>query len=128
MDIVICGSVRSPIGQFLGKLSGVKPVELGVQCAKETIARSGVNPVDIDEVIIGHVLAAGQGQNPARQVSIGAGLPESVPAGQVSILCGSGMKAIMDAVRAIKSGDSKVWRFEIAQLGFALNHHNPASG
>ena len=108
MEIVICGSVRSPIGQFLGKLSGMKPVELGVQCAKETIARSGVNPVDIDEVIIGHVLAAGQGQNPARQVSIGAGLPESVPAGQVSILCGSGMKAIMDAVRAIKSGDSKV--------------------
>lgn len=108
MEVVICGSVRTPIGQFLGSLSDVSTVDLGAQCVRETLKRASVSVDDIDEVILGHVLAAGQGQNPARQVSISAGLPESVPAGQVSILCGSGMKAIFDGYRAIKSGDGRV--------------------
>jgi len=108
MEVVICGSVRTPIGQFLGALSDVPTVELGAQCVRETLRRSGASVDQVDELIIGHVLAAGQGQNPARQVAISAGLPESVPAGQVSILCGSGMKAIIDGTRAVKSGDAKV--------------------
>ena len=104
MEVVICGSVRTPLGGFLGCLSHIKTEELGSVCVKETIRRSGVKVEDIDEVILGHVLSAGHGQNPARQVSITAGIPESCPAGQVSVLCGSGMRAIVDGVRAIKTG------------------------
>ena len=107
MEVYICGSVRTPIGSFLGALSGVPTVSLAVECAKETLRRSAVAPESVDEVVIGHVLAATQGQNPARQVAIGAGLPETVPAGQVSILCGSGMKSILDGARAIKAGGKR---------------------
>lgn len=105
---MLCGSVRTPIGQFLGILSDISTVELGTISAKETIKRSKVPTDQIDEVILGHVLNAGDGQNPARQVSIKSGIPESVPAIQTSVLCGSGLRSIIDAVRSIKAGDCDV--------------------
>jgi len=106
-SIVLCGAVRTPIGQFLGTLSDIPTVELGAICAQETIKRSKI-PVDkIDEVILGHVLAAGDGQNPARQVAKKAGLANEVPAIQSSVLCGSGLRSVIDGVRAIKAGDAK---------------------
>ena len=98
-SIVLCGAVRTPIGQFLGTLSDIPTVELGAICAQETIKRSKI-PVDkIDEVILGHVLAAGDGQNPARQVAKKAGLANEVPAIQSSVLCGSGLRSVIDGVR-----------------------------
>jgi len=104
-QVVLAGSIRTPIGAFLGTLSDISTVDLGTICAQESIRRANVPVDEIDEVILGHVLAASQGQNPARQVAIKAGLPESVPAIQTSVLCGSGMRSIMDAERAIRCGD-----------------------
>ena len=107
-SIVLCGAVRTPIGQFLGTLSDIPTVELGAICAQETIKRSKI-PVDkIDEVILGHVLAAGDGQNPARQVAKKAGLANEVPAIQSSVLCGSGLRSVIDGVRKIKKFDISI--------------------
>src|SRR5512132_650559 len=107
-EVVLLSACRTPIGTFGGVFKDVSAVELGTVAVREAVARSGVRLDQVDEVILGGVLQAGQGMNPARQVAIKAGLPESVPAHTVNKVCGSGLKAVMLATQAIKSGDAEV--------------------
>jgi len=105
-EVLISGAVRTPIGGLGGTLSKVSAVELGKVVAKESLKRSGIQPENIDEVIIGNVLQAGLGQNPARQIAIGCGVPIEVPSFTVNQVCGSGLKAIDLALRSILLGES----------------------
>lgn len=107
-NVVIVSAVRTPIGSFCGALSSVKASDLGSIVIKECLARAAVDPKDVSEVIIGQVLTAGQGQNPARQAAIKAGIPMSVPAYLVNVLCGSGLKAVMNGYLAIKCGEGDI--------------------
>jgi len=108
-DVVICGVARTPIGKFLGTLSPLSAVQLGVQTVQELLRRTGIeaNSGLIDEVIFGQVLQAGAGQNPARQVALGAGLPVSTPCTTVNKVCGSSLKAAMMAANSIRAGEYK---------------------
>jgi acetyl-CoA C-acetyltransferase len=105
---VITGAVRTPIGRFLGALKGLSAPELGALVVKEVVARAGLKPGDVEEVILGNVVTAGVGQNPARQAAIKAGLPVTVPALTINKVCGSGLKAVALAAQAIKAGDHEV--------------------
>jgi len=107
-DVVIVGAVRTPIGCFQGALSRLSAVELGSQVVRALIERSGVQPHDIDEVILGQVLTAGAGQNPARQSAIKGGLPNTVSAITINDVCGSGLKALHLASQAIQCGEADV--------------------
>ncbi|WOV85368.1 acetyl-CoA C-acetyltransferase [Sporosarcina jeotgali] len=107
-QIVIASAVRTPIGSFLGALKNVSATELGALVIKEAVNRAGITAADVDEVIMGNVLQAGLGQNPARQASMKAGLPEQVPAMTINKVCGSGLKAVQLARQAILSGDAEV--------------------
>ena len=102
---VIAGA-RTPIGSFLGAYRSLTAPELGAVAVREAIARAGVKPADVDEVIMGHVLTAGVGQAPARQAALQAGLPPTVPAVTINKVCGSGLKAVMMASQAIRCGDA----------------------
>lgn len=93
-EVLVTGLVRTPIGDLAGSLSGVSAVELGRISVAESLGRAGLAPEDAEEVILGNVLQAGQGQNPARQVSIHTGIPKEVPAYTVNKVCGSGLKAV----------------------------------
>ncbi len=108
MNSVILSAVRTPIGTFMGGLSSLTAPQLGSIVIKESVSRAGINPEDIQEVIMGNVLTAGVGQAPARQASIYAGLPESVECLTINKVCGSGLKAVMLADQAIKCGDATV--------------------
>lgn len=105
--IYIAGAKRTPIGSFLGALKDVSAGDLASHAIKGVLQASQVNPQDIDEVILGHVLPAGQGQGVARQASIKAGIPESVPAYSINMVCGSGLKSVMNAYTSIKAGESQ---------------------
>jgi len=105
---VIVSAVRTPIGKFLGTLAGIQAPRLGALAVKEAVLRAGVKPEQIDEVIMGNVVGAGLGQNPARQAVIKSGLPQSVPAMTINKVCGSGLKAVMLAAQAIRDGDSEI--------------------
>jgi acetyl-CoA C-acetyltransferase len=105
-EVFILSGCRTPIGTFGGALKDVPPVELGALVLREALRRGKVAPEAVDETIMGCILQAGQGMNPARQASIKAGLPESVPAHTVNKVCGSGLKAVMLAAQAIKAGDA----------------------
>lgn len=107
-EIIIASAVRTPIGSFLGALKTVSAAELGAIAIKEAVQRAGIVPEEIDEVIMGNVLQAGSGQNPARQASIKAGLSEQVPATTINKVCGSGLKAVQLARQAILAGDADV--------------------
>jgi len=107
-DIYIVGCCRTAIGSFGGSLKDVSAPQLGIIVAKAAIERSGVNPEDIDEVMFGSVLTTGVGQNVARQVSIGAGIPDKVPAYTINMVCGSGMKSVVEAARSIIAGDADI--------------------
>jgi acetyl-CoA C-acetyltransferase len=107
-DVVIVSAARTPIGSFNGSLSGVPAHYLGQTAITAALERAKVEPGEVSEVIMGQILTAGQGQNPARQASINAGLPKEVPAYGVNILCGSGLKSVALAFQAIQSGDSSV--------------------
>jgi acetyl-CoA C-acetyltransferase len=107
-EVVIVSGCRTPIGSFGGAFKDVPAVELGTVAVREAVRRAGVRPDRIDEVILGCILQAGLGMNPARQAAVRAGLPESVPAHTVNKVCGSGLKAVMLAAQAIKSGDAEV--------------------
>jgi acetyl-CoA C-acetyltransferase len=105
---VILGAVRTAVGRFLGGLASLRAPELGAIAIKEAVKRSGVDPADIDGVIMGNVCPAGIGQAPARQAAIGAGLAPTIPALTVNKVCGSGMLAASLGCQMIKAGDAKV--------------------
>ena len=107
-DIVIVGAARSAIGKFGGSLASVPAAKLGAHIIQQALKRAGVAPDQVSEVIMGQVLAAGVGQNPARQAAIWAGLPEMVPAMTINKVCGSGLKAAMLGAQAIANGDSDI--------------------
>ena len=102
--VYIVQAKRSPLGKFLGTLAPVAPADLTAQVIKNVVKESGVDVKTIDEVAIGNVLSAGHGQNIARQASIGGGIPVEVPAYTVSMVCGSGMKSVINAYTSIKAG------------------------
>ncbi|HEU0071825.1 MAG TPA: acetyl-CoA C-acetyltransferase [Alphaproteobacteria bacterium] len=107
-DIVIAGAVRTAIGAFSGKLSALPAHELGAKVIAEALTRAKTAPEEVSEVVLGQVLTAGQGQNPARQASIKAGLPDGVPAYGVNHVCGSGIKSVALGFQAIRSGDASI--------------------
>lgn len=107
-EIVIVAAARTAIGSFNGALSGFSAVELGILTAREVIARAGIDPGMIDETIIGNILSAGLGQNPARQIAIGAGLKVESPATTLNILCGSGLRAVSLAAQMIETGSAGI--------------------
>ena len=107
-EIVIAGGARTPVGSFSGALSSLPAHELGAVAIREALARAEVAGGDVSEVIMGHILQTGQGQNPARQASIGAGLPVDVPAWAVNQVCGSGLRAVALGYQAILTGDSDI--------------------
>lgn len=107
-EVVIVSAARTAIGNFNGSLSGFSAVELGAIAAREAIARSGINPTEINEAIVGNILSAGLGQNVGRQVAIKAGVPETSPAMTINKLCGSGLRAVSMAAQFIMLGDADV--------------------
>ena len=107
-EVYVVSCCRTAVGSFGGSLKDVPAVELGAVTVKEALARAGVAPETVDEVMFGCILSAGLGQNPARQVSLKAGLPIEVPAYTVSMVCGSGMKSVIEAGRAIAAGDAEI--------------------
>src|SRR5215218_3756048 len=107
-DVVIVGAARTPVGAFNGALSTLPAHELGKVAIAEALKRAGVEGPDVSEVIMGQILTAGQGQNPARQASIAAGIPVQSPAWGVNQLCGSGLRAVAHGFQAILNGDSNV--------------------
>ena len=104
-EIVILSANRTPIGKFGKTLSGIKATDLGALVVKEAVRRAGIESKDVDECIMGNVISAGLGQNPARQAAIGAGLPVEIGSFTVNAVCGSGMKSVMLAADAIKAGE-----------------------
>tara|TARA_B100001248_G_C27360150_1_gene445998 strand:- start:155 stop:1402 length:1248 start_codon:yes stop_codon:yes gene_type:complete len=108
--VVICGVARTPIGSFMGALSSMTAIDLGVATVKELCARTGIDPTSgiVDEILFGQVLQAGCGQNPARQVALGAGLPVTTSAATVNKVCGSSLEAAMMAANSIIAGNSRV--------------------
>jgi len=107
-EVVIVGAARTPIGSFLGALSGASATQLGSTAIKAALERAGVSADAVDEVFMGCVLPAGLGQAPARQAAIGAGLPQSVPCTTVNKVCGSGLKTVLLGAAAIATGDADV--------------------
>ena len=106
--IVIAAAARTPIGGFQGEFKDLAAASLGAAAVKAALARSGVAPEDIEEVILGCVLPAGQGQAPARQAALASGLPEATPCTTVNKMCGSGMKAIMLAHDILCAGSARI--------------------
>ena len=104
---VILSACRTPIGKFLGGLAGFPAPQLGSRAIREAVARAGIDPAAIDDVIMGQVVQGGSGQAPARQAMIHAGLPATIPALTINKVCGSGLKAVMLAAQAIKAGDAR---------------------
>ena len=107
-DVVIVSAVRTPVGKFLGGLAGFSAVELGALMVREAVRRAGVDAATVDECVMGCVLAAGLGQNPARQAALRGGLAESVAAMTVNMVCGSGLKAVGLAAQAIALGEAEI--------------------
>ena len=107
-NLVVLSAARTPVGSFLGKLSSLPAPALGSAAIRAALERAGVKPDEVEQVIMGNVLQAGIGQAPARQASLGAGIPNSVPCVTVHKVCGSGMRAVMDAGNAIQAGEYDV--------------------
>lgn len=134
-DIYLAGCVRTPLGSFCSAFSDVTAVDLGVTAVRAAMERSGLKADDVDETIIGNILSGGLLPNAARQVSIGAGLGDRVPATTINVLCGSGMKAIIQAAQAIQCGDAEAivaggienmtrapYLLERARTGYRMGH------
>ena len=107
-EVVIIGAARTPVGKFLGSLKGFSATELGAMVVRESVKRAGIKPEDVDEVIMGCVIQAGLGQNPARQAALNGGIPPTVSAVTINKVCGSGLKAVMMAAQGIQLGDSEM--------------------
>jgi acetyl-CoA C-acetyltransferase len=106
--VILKGGARTPIGRFLGGLAGFSAPDLGAIAVRAATDRAGIDVGDIDEVIMGHVVAAGAGQAPARQAAVNGGVPATVPALTINKVCGSGLKAVMLAAQSIRAGDSRL--------------------
>ncbi|HLG22365.1 MAG TPA: acetyl-CoA C-acetyltransferase [Candidatus Manganitrophaceae bacterium] len=133
--VVIISAVRTPIGSFQGRLSPLSATELGSRAIAEAVCRAGIEPGQVEEVLMGNVLSAGLGQAPARQAAIGAGLPVSVPCVTINKVCGSGLKSVMMGAQAIALGDAETaiaggmesmsrapYLLERARSGYRLGH------
>jgi acetyl-CoA C-acetyltransferase len=107
-NAVIVSAVRTPVGTFGGYFKDVSATELGAHAVKAALERAEIAPEEVDEVVLGCVLQAGLGQNPARQTAIGAGIPKEVPATTINMLCGSGLKSVAIASQMIRAGDVEV--------------------
>jgi acetyl-CoA C-acetyltransferase len=107
-DIVIVSAARTPVGSFLGALSGLPAHELGKLAIQAAVERAGITPADVDEVILGQVLQAAAGQGPARQASVNAGIPVESPAWSLNQLCGSGLRAVALGAQQIAAGDANI--------------------
>src|SRR5437762_6854419 len=107
-DIVIAGAARTPVGAFNGGLASLPAHKLGEVAIAEALRRAHVEPKDVSEVILGQILAAGEGMNPARQASIGAGIPVETTAYSVNQVCGSGLRTVALGYQAIRNGDSEI--------------------
>ena len=107
-DLYVVSCCRTAVGAFQGSLANTPAADLGAVVVKAALERAGLKPEQVDELMFGCILTAGQGQNPARQVGVKAGLPFSVPAYTVGMVCGSGMKSVIEAARAILAGDADV--------------------
>lgn len=107
-DLYVVNCCRTAVGSFGGSLKDTPATELGAVVVKEVLNRAGVKPEQVDEVMFGCILTAALGQNPARQVAVKAGIPYSVPAYTVGMVCGSGMKSVIEAARAIRAGDADI--------------------
>lgn len=106
--VYIVAAKRTPIGSYLGSFKNFSAANLGAEAVKAAVQSSAINPADIDEVIMGHVLSAGQGQGVARQIAMKAGLSSAVPAYAINMVCGSGLKAVMNAYHSLRSGMGQV--------------------
>ena len=106
--VVIASACRTPIGSFNGALSALSAPQLGAAAVREALSRAGLAGDEVSEVILGEVLTAGVGQAPARQASLGAGIPDSVPCTTINKVCGSGLKSVMLAAQAIRTGDAEI--------------------
>jgi len=107
-DVVIASATRTPVGAFNGGLSSVPASDLGTVAIKEAMKRAEIDPSDVDEAIMGQILSAGAGQNPARQAAVGAGIPVEKTAYQINQLCGSGLRTVALGYQAIKLGDADI--------------------
>ena len=107
-DSVIVSAVRTPTGKFLGSLKDFTAPQLGAMAVREAVRRAGVDPGAVDECIMGNVVTAGEGQNPARQAALNGGLPDRVAAMTINKVCGSGLKAVMLAAQGIAAGDTDI--------------------
>ena len=107
-EVVIVSAVRTPVGSFCGALGQIPAADLGALAIKEAMVRAGITPDQVDEVILGNVLQAGLGQNPARQAAIKAGIPQEIPSWTLNKVCGSGIKSIVCAAQAIIAGDADI--------------------
>jgi acetyl-CoA C-acetyltransferase len=107
-DVVIVAAGRTPVGKFGGTLAKIPAADLGAQLVKQLLAKTGIDPAAVSEVIMGQVLTAGVGQNPARQTVIKAGIPDTVPGITINMVCGSGLRATHLAAQAIKCGDASI--------------------
>jgi acetyl-CoA C-acetyltransferase len=108
MAVYILGGARTPIGSFMGNLSGLSAPKLGALAIEGALARANIEKSKVDEVFMGNVLTSGVGQAPARQASLGAGLPDSVPATTIGKVCGSGLQAVILGARSIKTGENQI--------------------
>src|SRR5918997_6602130 len=107
-EVVITAAKRTPVGAFLGSFATTPAHELGRVAIEAALAQAGVAPEEVSEVILGQVLTAAQGQNPARQASMAAGVPKETPAWGVNQVCGSGLRAVALGAQAIRNGDAGV--------------------
>ncbi len=107
-DVYIVSACRTAIGEFLGGLAPVTAPQLGAVVVRESVVRAGIDPKEVEEVLMGNVVQAGVGQAPARQAALHGGIPDSVPATTINKVCGSGLKAVMLAAQAIRAGDADV--------------------
>ncbi len=122
--VYIVSGKRTPIGKFLGSLNGFSPADLGALVIKNIVEETGINPENIDEVIVGNILSAGQGQNVGRQAAIKGGIPKEVPAYSVNMVCGSGLKAVMNGYANILAGHASMvlagGTESMSQAGFVI--------
>src|SRR5436305_4570593 len=107
-DVVIVSAARTPVGSFNGAFATTSAHDLGAIAIKAALERAGIEPGRVSEVIMGQILTAAQGQNPARQASIAAGIPVETPSWGINMLCGSGLRAVALGYQAIMNGDSEI--------------------